>query len=124
MSSNTDGERLGLLLLAGLGVLVLFPALFMGFGMMGAGGMMGGAWGGHMWDGGGATGWFPLVGLVMQLLFLLVVVGGAYLLFRAVAGDDGTDPAIEELRSAYARGDLNEEEYKRRREALERNGEG
>jgi len=123
MSSNTDGERLGLVLLAALGILVLFPALFMGFGMMGAGGMMGGTWGGHMWDG-GATGWFPIVGLVMQLLFLLVVVGGAYLLFRAVAGDDGRDPAIEELRSAYARGDLSEEEYERRREALERDEEG
>lgn len=122
MSSNTDGQRLGLVLLAALAVLVLFPVLFMGFGMMGVGGMMGGAWGGHMWDG-GATGWFPLFGLVMQLLFLLVVVGSAYLLFRAVAGGDGHDPAIEELRSAYARGDLSEEEYERRREALERDGE-
>lgn len=124
MSSDTDGQRLGLILLAALAVLVLFPVLFMGFGIMGVGGMMGGAWGGHMWDGGGATGWFPLVGLVMQLLFLLVVVAGAYFLFRAVAGDDGRDPAMEELRSAYARGDLSEEEYERRREALEHDREG
>jgi putative membrane protein len=124
MSSNTDGQRLGLVLLAALGLLVLFPVLFMGFGMMGAGGMMGGAWGGHLGAGGAATGWVPIVGLVMQLLFLLAVVGGAYFLFRAVAGDGGHDPAIEELRSAYARGDLSEEEYERRREALERDGEG
>jgi putative membrane protein len=109
--------------LVALGVLVLFPALFMGVGMMGIGGMMGG----HMWGGGGATGWFPLLGLVMQLLFLFVVVVGAYLVYRAVAGDGeagDTDPAIEELRSAYARGELSDEEYENRREALERDRQG
>lgn len=124
MSPDTDGQRLGLLLLVALGVLVLFPLLFMGIGMMGVGGMMGGAWGGHMWDGGTATGWFPLVGLAMQLLFVLVLVAGAYLLYRAVTGTDGHDPAIEELRSAYARGELTNEEYENRREALERDRQG
>jgi putative membrane protein len=32
----------------------------------------------------------------------------------------GRDPAIEELRHAYARGDLTDEEYESRRERLER----
>ncbi|WP_049981225.1 SHOCT domain-containing protein [Halolamina rubra] len=124
MSSNSDGRQLGLVLLAVVVALFVFPVLFMGFGMMGVGGMMGGAWGGHMWDGGATGGWVPLLGLAMQLLFLLALVGGAYLLYRAVAGDDGTDPAMAELRSAYARGELSDEEYESRREALERDREG
>lgn len=120
MARNSDTRNLLVLLVGGLAVLVLVPALFMGFGMMGIGGMMGGGWGGHMWgDTGG--GWYPLIGVAMQFVFLLVVLAGGYLLLRTVVdGDDGTDPAIEELRSAYARGDLSEEEYERRREALER----
>ncbi len=127
MAQNSDDRNLLLLILVALGVLVLFPALFMGFGMMGVGGMMGGTWGGHMWDGGSTMGWLPLVGVAMQLLFLFVLLGGAYLLYRAVAGDgeaDGNDPAIEELRTAYARGDLSDEEYESRREALEGDQQG
>ena len=116
MSSNVDGPRLGLLLLAIVGALLVFPLLFVAFGMLGVGGMMGGAWGGHMW--GGGTGWFPLIGFVMQLLFLVALLVGGYLLYRAVTGDGG-DPAIEELRLAYARGELTDEEYENRREALE-----
>lgn len=118
MSSNTDGRQLALVLLAVVVALVVFPALFMGIGMMGVGGMMGGAWGGHMWDGGAAGGLFPLLGVAMQLLFLLALLGGAYLFYRAVASDGGDDPAIEELRSAYARGELTDEEYETRLEAL------
>ncbi len=119
MSSNTDGRQLGLVLLALVVALFVFPVLFMGFGMMGVGGTMGG----HMWDGGTTGGWVPLLGVAMQLLFLLALVGGAYLLYRAVAGDDGTDPAMEALRTAYARGELSDEEYESRREALERDRE-
>ena len=127
MARNSDDSNLLLLVLVALGVLVLFPALFMGFGIMGVGGMMGGTWGGHMWDGGSGMGWVPFVGVAMQFLFLLVLVLGAYLVYRAVAGDGetgGSDPAIEELRSAYARGELSDEEYENRREALERDRQG
>lgn len=121
MAQNSADRNILVLVLVALGVLVLFPALFMGFGMMGFGGMMGGTWGGHMWGDGGAAGWFPLLGVAMQLLFLLALVAGGYFLYRALGGGDGDDPAIEELRSAYARGDLTEEEYENRRETLERN---
>ncbi|NHX35730.1 MULTISPECIES: SHOCT domain-containing protein [Halolamina] len=124
MSSNPDGRQLGLILLTVVAALVVFPALFMSLGMMGVGGMMGGTWGGHMWDGGTTGGWYPLIGLVMQLLFLLALVGGSYLLYRAVVDDDSHDRAIEELRSAYARGELTDEEYENRREALERDRKG
>lgn len=98
----------------------------MGWGGM-AGGMGGGMWGpmhdGWMMDGtmaGTGSGWWLLLAALWRLLILAVVVGGGYLLYRAVVGDGAdTDTAIRELRNAYARGDLSEEEYERRRERLE-----
>lgn len=124
MTTNTTDRQLVTIVLLVLGALVVLPALFMGFGMMGGYGPMmgGGMWGGGMWgDGTTAPGWMFLVGVVGQLLFLAVLVGGGYLLYRAVTRDGDGDPALEELRLAYARGDLSEEEYETRREALERN---
>ena len=57
----------------------------------------------------------------VQLLFLAAIVGAGYLVYRAVTtADSGTDQALEELRLAYARGDLTDEEYEQRKEALER----
>jgi putative membrane protein len=58
----------------------------------------------------------------MSLIWLVVLVGGGYLVYRWATGDGsiGTDPALEELRMAYARGDVTEEEYERRRSKLER----
>jgi putative membrane protein len=123
MATNTTDTRLVVIVLALLGALVLLPTLFMGFGMMGAGPMGMGHDG--MWGSGGSTpGWWPVAGLLMQVLFLAAVVGLGYLLYRAVVGAQsstaGGDPALEELRLAYARGDLDEEEYERRREHLQR----
>jgi putative membrane protein len=126
MATNTTDTRLVTIVLVLIGALVVLPALFMGFGMMGAG-PMGGMGHDGMWgSGGGAPGWWPLAGILLQLAFLAAVVGLGYLLYRAVAGT-GTggvtgaeDPAIEELRLAYARGDLDEDEYERRRERLQR----
>lgn len=114
MTDNTD--RLGVLVLVAVVLLVLLPVFGMGMGMMG---------GGHMWDGGlfgpATPGWMLLVGIVMQLLFLVVLVGGAVVLYRILTGESGdTDEALEALRLAYARGELTEEEYDQRRERLER----
>jgi putative membrane protein len=104
-----------------LGAVVVLPVLFMSVGMMGFGPMMGGAWGGHMWGDGTVPGWMALVGLLMQLLVLAAVVGAGYLVYRAVTtADSESDQALEELRLAYARGDLTDEEYEQRRDALER----
>jgi putative membrane protein len=62
-----------------------------------------------------------IVGIVMQLLFLAALVGGGYLIYRAITGSESSsNQALEELRLAYARGDLTDEEYEQRREALER----
>lgn len=88
-------------------LLVIAPLVMMlfAFPLMGAG--MG--WGamGDM----GVWGWFgPLIALV-------VLAVGGYLLYEAL-GSGGSDPAIEELRSAYARGEIGDEEFEKRRERL------
>jgi len=132
MATNTTDTRLVTIVLVLVGALVVLPTLFMGFGMMGTG-PMGGMGHDGMWgSGGGVPGWWPLVGLLLQLAFLAAVVGLGYLLYRAVAGSEtdtatevrsgatAGDPAIEELRLAYARGEFDEDEYERRRERLQR----
>jgi putative membrane protein len=98
-----------------LGAIIVLPLLTMGMGfggMMGYGGMMGGY--------ASTGGWWPLVGMLVQLVFLLVLLGGGYLVFRRVTEhQDSRDDAMEELRTAYARGDLTDEEFETRRGRLE-----
>jgi len=121
MPTNPDDTRLVTLLLVIIGAVFIIPLFFMGFGMMGFGPMMGGMWGGHMWGDGTMPGWMFVVGILRQLLFLAALVGGGYLIYRAVTGDgSSSDQALEELRLAYARGELTDEEYEQRHEALER----
>lgn len=119
-TTSTDNQLVTLVFVV-LGALLILPVLFMGFGMMGFGPMMGGMWGGHMWGDGTVPGWMVLAGLLIQLLFLAAIVGAGYLIYRAVAtANSETDQALEELRLAYARGDLTDEEYEQRKEALKR----
>jgi len=114
VASDLDAKTVVLLLIAAV---VLLPVLTMG---MGAGGMMGGPMmGGGTWDGGTAPGWWLLAGLLGRVLTLLVVVGVGYLVYRALTGSSDDD-ALAELRLAYARGDLSDDEYERRRETLKR----
>ncbi|WP_408956720.1 SHOCT domain-containing protein [Natrinema sp. 74] len=120
MTAETRDTRLATAVLIAIGALIVLPMVFMGFGMLGFGPMMGGTWGHGMWGGGTGAGWMALVAVAMQLAFLIAIVGGGYLLYRAIAGPGGNDRALEELRVAYARGDLSEEEYEQRRNALER----
>ena len=118
MPENTDDTRLITILLIVIGAIIILP---MGFEMMGFGSMMGGMWGGGMWGDGAVSGWMFIVGIVMQLLFLAALVGGGYLIYRAIAGGvSDSDQVLEELRLAYARGEVTDEEYEQRREALER----
>jgi putative membrane protein len=122
MTTNSIDRRLVPLVLAALGVLVLLPVLLVGGGMMGymGYGPMMGVQGGMWANGGAAPGWLFLVGAVLQLLFLAVAVGAGYLLSRAVTGRPGGDDALAALRLAYARGDLDDDEFERRRDVLDR----
>jgi putative membrane protein len=115
MSSSDQLDTTTIVLLI-LGAIIVLPLLTMGMGfggMMGNGGMMGGY--------GTTSGWWPLVGMLIQLVFLLLLVGGGYLVFRRVTESQlSRNPAMEGLRMAYARGDLTEEEFETRRNKLER----
>ena len=109
--SNDGGVLRAVLLVVGL--LVLLPLLWMGSMILfGSFGGFGGV-GGHMAPGGG---WFGLFGIVPLLLF----IGLVYLLYVGLrdGGQEQEDAALEELRTAYARGDLSNEEFERRRERL------
>ncbi|MFC7208948.1 SHOCT domain-containing protein [Natronoarchaeum sp. GCM10025321] len=115
MSSSNQLDVTTIVLLI-LGAIILLPLLTMGIGF---GGMMG--YGGMMGQYGGTGGWWPLVGMLVPLIFLLILLGGGYLVFRRISETQTSrNPAMEELRTAYARGDLTDEEFEARRERLER----
>ena len=121
MTTRTDDSLLRIVIVV-VAVLLLFPLLMMGtFPMMG----MMGWWGPSMtWGSAGPGGGFsPLWGLGMMLLFLVVLVGIGYFLYRSLTQGalSTNDRALEELRIAYARGDLSQEEFEERRESLEQN---
>lgn len=119
MDTTAEDTRLVKIALVLLAAFVVLPMVAMGFALIGFGSMMGGSDHG-MWGAGMAPGWMTLLGILLQLLFIAALVGGGYLVYRAVAGSDAeTDQALEELRLAYARGDLTDEEYERRREKLD-----
>jgi len=114
MSSANQLDPTTILLLI-LGAIILLPLLTMG---MGFGGMMG--YGGMMGQSGSSGGWWPFVGMLVPIVFLLVLLGAGYLVFRQMGGTGAShNPAMEELRLAYARGDLTDEEFETRREKLE-----
>lgn len=73
--------------------------------------------------GGMGFGWF--LGLLNMLLILALLAGLFYLGLRAWGGGGGPkkDEALEALRLRYARGELDEETYRRLRKELERGGE-
>ena len=80
---------------------------------MGYGGMMGGY--------GTTSGWWPIVGMLVPFVFTLILLGGGYLVFRHMTDNQTSrSPAMEELRAAYAQGNLSEQEYEERRERLQR----
>lgn len=112
MSSQTTDTGILRFVLIVLAIIVLAPMLMMGFAFP-----MIGMWGGWQMGGyGGSTLW----GIGMMLIWLVILVGVGYLVYRWVARSGGitSDPALEELRLAYARGDLSEEEFEDRRTNL------
>lgn len=111
-SSRSPDDTLARLVLLVLAVVVLLPLLTMGLAMP-AMGVMG--WGWH--DGAMTGSWW---GLGLSLVWLVVLVGLGYVVYRALVGGTSAerDPALAELRLAYARGDLTDEEFEARRAVL------
>lgn len=94
-----------------IAVLLLVPLLLMLF-MMPMMGMMSGM-------GGMEPMMSPAWGLGMMLVAVLVLLGVVYAIYRTVAGTT-RDPALEELRTAYARGELSQDEFEQRQTDLKR----
>ena len=116
MSSERNGDDLLRIVLIVLAVIVLAPILMMVLAVP-----MFGMWGGMMGGFGGGT-VSPMWGIGMSLFWLLVLLGVGYLVYKGLVGSgtDTTDPALEELRLTYARGELSEEEFEDRRAKLSR----
>lgn len=113
MSNDSELMRTVVIVIA---IVLLTPIILMAVAMPFVG-----VWGySHMWDGTamGGVWWIP------WLLFLAIVAGIGYVLYQALAktATESTDTALEELRIAYARGELSDEEFESRRERLERGG--
>lgn len=85
-----------------------------------------GSWGHHgmMWNGGG-MGWF--IGPIMMLLFLAAAVAVVVLVVRALGGhgvphgaqSTRENSALRILEERFARGEIDAEEFRQRKRALE-----
>jgi len=58
--------------------------------------------------------------VLMMSVPLLVVVAVGYIVYRSLAATDGDheDEALEELRRAYARGDISDDEFEKKQTHL------
>ena len=70
---------------------------------------------GWMWDSTG--GWVAMLLMMAIPLLLLVAIG--YFVYRSLSDENGADDAMAELRRAYARGELSDEEFENRRKRLQ-----
>lgn len=68
------------------------------------------------WRDGHAGGWWPVFPIGFGLLWLLILGGGFYLLWRRTQSRGGGAEAV--LAERYARGDIDEEEYRERLSVL------
>ena len=117
MSSNEPLLRAALLIVIALLVLPVVM-MFVMLPMMGVTGRthMSGP---GMWNGGGGGGWITMV--LVMVLSLVLVIGLGYVVYRLLTQDgEQTDEALEQLRIAYARGNLSDEEFEERRTKLSR----
>ncbi len=77
-----------------------------------------GTWGQHMWGPMGSSGWgggfWMFLWPILFLIILVILAVGLYILFKRTQDGSG-DRALEVLREQYARGDLSEEEFEKRR---------
>lgn len=77
---------------------------------------------GMMGWGGGFGGWF--MGPIMMLIFLALLVGAVVLIVRLLGGEiggksqRGADRSLEILRERFAKGEIDDEEFDRRKKSL------
>lgn len=111
MSANDTALRTAVLVVVLLFAVHLFGVVLMMPMMAGAG------WGMYSTWHGTASGWAWLPMLVVPLL---VLAGLGYLGYRVLEQNDEANQAaaLDELRTAYARGELTDEQFERRRERL------
>lgn len=74
------------------------------------------------WDGAGPPGFWPVIPIVWGLVWLAVIATVVTLLWRRGAGD--TRSARSALADRFARGDIDEQEYRERLTVLRRNPAG
>jgi putative membrane protein len=109
MSQTSDSDSLVRIAIIIAAVVILGPAVLMLLMLPLAGGMMMG-----VPRGGG----FAIVGILMTLLFPLLLIVVGVILYRQWSEREREDEAMRELRMAFARGDIDREEFEERREAL------
>ena len=116
-STMSQTESLTRTVLLVLLALVAIPLVMMLVMMPLMGGFGWAQMGGWMWNGSG--GWIGM--LLTMLLPLLPLVGVGALIARSLTSTStqSADDAVAELRRAYARGELSDDEFERRRERLE-----
>ncbi len=124
---NNTGTVVAIVLVVVLVVLLLGGAGMMGFGMMGPG-MMGGYGGmGGMMGGFGAQGFaFNPLGAILSLVFWALIIAGIVLLVVWLVRNAGrtglsapsSDPALETLKTRYARGEITKEQFEEMRRTL------
>lgn len=124
---NNTGTVVGVVLVVVLVVLLLGGAGMMGFGLMGPR-IMGGYGGmGGMMGGFGAQGFaFNPLGAIFSLVFWALIIAGIVFLvvwFARNAGRTGlsassSDPALEILKSRYAKGEITKEQFEEMRRTL------
>lgn len=111
MATQNNADSTIKIVLLVLAAIVLAPVLMMVLAVP-----IFGMWSGTM----GGVGGSPIWGVGMSLVWLVVLVGIGYVVYRGAVGrgSAATDSALEELRLAYARGEITEEEFEARRAKL------
>lgn len=75
-------------------------------------------WGDHMSGWGG--GWMWLWGTLMVLAWVVIIAAAIWFLMRTGAGDPGKSRAERLLDERFARGELDQDEYRERKTELRR----